>query len=65
MFRIGRLRGKIGIIDTKENNFVYCPPYFILLISRQELQPLLDELNNTGKISIDSIMRFESNAKRR
>lgn len=65
MFRVGRLNGKIGIIDVKHKKFVYCPPQFIFLISRQELQFLLDELNNTGKISIDSIMRFESNAKRR
>lgn len=60
---IGKWRGKLGII--KDNKMIYCIPDFLKVNSRVDLEPLLEEYKNIGMISIESIMKFESECNRK
>jgi hypothetical protein len=60
---IGKLRGKLGVI--KDNKMLYCIPDFLKVKSRADLIPLLNEYKETGFISIESIMKFESNCAKK
>lgn len=60
---IGKLNTKTGVIHN--DCFVYCPPDFLTLNSKKDLEPLLDEYKNTGAISIQTIMDFQSKLNKR
>lgn len=60
---IGKLNTKLGIIHN--NCFVYCPPDFLKVNIRKDLEPLLAEYKNTGAISIQTIMDFQSKLNKR
>lgn len=62
-FYIKKIHKKVMIVDSNDNT-LYCPPNFIRLISRNDLDSLLREANLTGTLHIRSIMAFERNARR-
>lgn len=63
MFYVGKKNGKLGVL--KDGEFFYCIPNTLNATSRKDLEPLALEANTTGTISIESIMAFEYNCKKK
>ena len=62
-FYVGKKNRKMGVL--RNNEFFYCIPNYLKITSRKDLQPLADEANATGTISIQTIMAFEYSCKRK
>ena len=55
--RIVKRNGKVKVVSGDRT--VYCPPFFIRLTARTDLEPIRAEYEATGEVSIDTIWAFE------
>ena len=60
-YSVKKMNRRVCIVDNKDM-IVYSMPQFVQLISREDLQPVVDEFNRSG-YSIDAIMKLERNPK--
>jgi hypothetical protein len=59
MFLVKKVNKRLVIVDHHDV-VVYTMPYWIQVISRQDLQVLADQFNELGTTDIDSIVAFET-----